>query len=63
MAIGVPFHQEISVPAKGDYYLRIGVHDLRGNRVGAVEVPVEAVRNLPLETPAEAGSGSSGSAK
>jgi VWFA-related protein len=63
MAIGVPFHQEISVPAKGDYYLRIGVHDLRGNRVGAVEVPVEAVRNLPLETPAEAGSVSSGSAK
>jgi VWFA-related protein len=56
--IGVPFHQEISVPAKGDYYIRIGVRDLRANRVGAVEVPVGIVRNLPLETPAEAGSAS-----
>jgi VWFA-related protein len=46
MAAGVPFHQEISVPMKGDYYLRIGLLDLRTNRVGAVEVPVAAVRNL-----------------
>ncbi|HET6170489.1 MAG TPA: VWA domain-containing protein, partial [Terracidiphilus sp.] len=44
---GIPWHQEISVPAKGDYFLRIGIHDLTGDRVGAVEVPVAAVRGLP----------------
>ena len=24
---GLQFHEEISVPLKGDYYLRIGLHD------------------------------------
>ena len=43
---GVPFHQEISVPAKGEFYLRTAVHDLASGRVGAVEVPVEAVAGL-----------------
>jgi VWFA-related protein len=47
LAGGVPFRQEVSVPVKGDYTLRIGLHDLTGNRVGAVEVPVATVRNLP----------------
>jgi VWFA-related protein len=45
---GIPWHQEISVPVKGTYYLRIGIHDLASNRVGAVEIPVAAVQNLPL---------------
>jgi len=43
---GLPYHEEISVPLKGDYYLRIGLHDLTSNRVGALEVPVAAVKNL-----------------
>jgi VWFA-related protein len=43
---GIPWHQEISVPIKGEFYLRIGVHDLIGNRVGAVEIPVASVKNL-----------------
>ena len=43
---GLQFHQEISVPLKGDYYLRIGLHDLNSNRVGAIEIPVAAVKNL-----------------
>jgi VWFA-related protein len=43
---GLQLHQEVSVPLKGDYYLRIGLHDLNSNRVGAVEVPVAAVKNL-----------------
>ena len=44
---GLHWRQEISVPTKGSYFLRIGIHDLTGNRVGAIEVPVAAVRNLP----------------
>jgi VWFA-related protein len=41
------YRQEISVPVKGNYFLRVGVHDLLTNHVGAVELPVSAVSNLP----------------
>ncbi len=44
---GIPYHEEISVPLKGDYSLRIGVHDLVTNHIGALEVPVDSVKNLP----------------
>jgi hypothetical protein len=46
MAEGVQFKQEISVPVKGDSFLRIGVEDLATNRVGVVEVPVAMVAKL-----------------
>jgi VWFA-related protein len=48
---GIPWHQEISVPVKGTYYLRIGLHDVIGDRVGAVEVPIASVKNLAPPTP------------
>ncbi len=49
---GIPYHQQISVPVKGQYYLRIGIHNLTGNRVGAVEIPVASVKDLaPLPAP------------
>jgi hypothetical protein len=47
---GLHFVQQISVPDKGDYFLRIGVHDMDGDHAGAVEFPVAAVRNLPVES-------------
>jgi len=47
---GLHFVQQISVPDKGSYYFRIGVHDMDGDHVGAVEFPVAAVRNLPPES-------------
>jgi hypothetical protein len=37
------FHQSIDAPAKGAFFLRIGVHDLSSDRVGAVEVPLAAI--------------------
>lgn len=46
MADGVQFRQEISVPVKGESFLRIGVEDLATNRVGVVEVPVAMVAKL-----------------
>jgi VWFA-related protein len=49
---GLPYHQEISVPVKGQYYIRVGIHDLNGNRVGALELPVALVKDLaPLPAP------------
>jgi VWFA-related protein len=44
---GLFFHQEISVPLKGEFYLRIGVHDDVADHDGAVEIPVDSVKDLP----------------
>jgi hypothetical protein len=41
------FNQDISVPEKGAYFLRIAVHDLQNDHVGAIEIPVSAVKSLP----------------
>jgi hypothetical protein len=51
---GIPFHQQISVPIKGQYFLRIGVHDIQGDRVGSLELPISAVAHLPPAPPATA---------
>ena len=48
---GLAFEQQVSVPAKGTYFLRIGVHDLPSDHIGAVEVPIAAVSNLPPVQP------------
>jgi hypothetical protein len=40
---GANLRQEIAVPAKGEYILRIGVHDLTTDHVGAIEVPVSTL--------------------
>jgi hypothetical protein len=45
-AQGILQHQEISTPAKGEYFLRIVVHDLHRDRYGAVEVGTADVRNV-----------------
>jgi VWFA-related protein len=43
----IKYVQQISVPAKGDYYLRLGMRDIGSDHVGAVELPVAAVAKLP----------------
>ena len=48
---GIQYHQVVSVPAKGEYFLRIAVHDLNADRIGALEVPVSSVRNLATVGP------------
>jgi hypothetical protein len=40
---GVGIEIPIAVPAKGDYYLRLGVHDLNSDHVGALEIPVSEI--------------------
>ena len=50
LAGGMAFHQQISVPVKGEHYLRTAIHDMVSDKVGAVEVPVAAVARLePLQ--------------
>jgi hypothetical protein len=46
VAKGIQYHQEISAPAKGEYFFRIVVHDIPRNRYGAVEVATSEVKNL-----------------
>jgi VWFA-related protein len=40
------------VPATGDYFLRIGVHDLAADKVGALEIPVSSIKLAPEGAPA-----------
>jgi VWFA-related protein len=52
---GVRWKQEISVPEKGEYYLRIGIHDMLSDKMGGVEIPVSSVAKLdPVAPPAAA---------
>ena len=41
---GLPLKEQIAVPLKGEYFLRIGVHDPGNDRIGTVEIPVDQVR-------------------
>jgi len=51
-AQGIHQHEEISAPAKGEYFLRIAVHDEHRDRYGAVEVATSQVRNVVPATAA-----------
>jgi hypothetical protein len=44
LADGLRVRQEIAVPVKGNYFLRVGVHDVASDRIGALEIPVDEVR-------------------
>jgi VWFA-related protein len=43
LASGAKLRQDIDVPAKGDYVLRIGVHDLSNEHLGAIEIPTSSI--------------------
>ena len=43
---GLPAHLQIAVPEKGEYYLRVGVHEAVTDRVGALEFPLNSVKAL-----------------
>jgi VWFA-related protein len=50
VANGIQYTQQISAPAKGEYFFRIVVHDLTRDRLGAVEVATSEVKNLQPPT-------------
>jgi VWFA-related protein len=41
---GLTARQEIAVPVKGNYFLRVGVHDVASDHIGTLEIPVDEVR-------------------
>ena len=49
---GIVQHLEVSVPAKGEYFLRIAVHDLHRDHYGAVEVATSQVKDIAPAPPA-----------
>jgi len=44
---GVRYQQQIAIPAKGEYYLRSGIHDLIGDKIGTIEVPASSITVEP----------------
>jgi VWFA-related protein len=51
------YRQQISVPAKGEYYFRIGMRDRNTDNVGALEFPLTAVAKLQPATATAAPAG------
>jgi hypothetical protein len=46
---GVHTMQKIAVPAHGDFFLRVGVHDILSDRIGTLELPAASVKvGVPL---------------
>jgi len=50
MKAGVTTKQTIAVPARGNFFFRISVHDLESDNIGALEVPVSEVKPQPLDS-------------
>lgn len=44
LAQGMQVTQQIAIPAKGNYFLRLGVRDVDGDHLGALEIPVDQVK-------------------
>jgi hypothetical protein len=44
MQSGFPAKAQIAVPAKGNFFLRVGIHDVGGDQIGAIEIPVDQVK-------------------
>jgi VWFA-related protein len=43
LAHGLQAQERIAVPVKGNYFLRVGVHDVPSDHIGALEIPVDEV--------------------
>jgi hypothetical protein len=43
VASGLPMLQQIAVPVQGNFFLRIGVHDVNSGHIGTVEIPVDQI--------------------
>lgn len=44
---GLQIHQQLSVPAKGESYIRTGVHDQTANTIGTMEIDAAALKSVP----------------
>lgn len=41
---GLHINQQIAIPVKGSFFLRLGIHDKNGDQVGALEIPVDQIK-------------------
>ena len=41
---GLSIKSQIAIPVKGNYFLRLGVHNVDGDQIGALEIPMDQVR-------------------
>lgn len=41
---GLRIRQQIAIPVKGNYFLRLGVHDQASDHIGALEIPVDQIK-------------------
>jgi VWFA-related protein len=55
MAKGLSAMQSIQAPVKGEYFLRMALHDPNGDRVGALEAPLTGLKTLATLRQQEAG--------
>lgn len=44
---GIGALQQIAIPVKGNYFLRVGVHDLGSDRIGVLEIAADQVHPEP----------------
>jgi len=44
MESGLPARTQIAIPVKGNFFLRLGMHDVEGDQIGAIEIPVDQVK-------------------
>jgi VWFA-related protein len=55
MAKGITAMQTIQAPVKGEYFLRLALHDPNGDRVGALEAPLASLKTIAVLKQQEAG--------
>jgi VWFA-related protein len=41
---GLSIKSQIAIPVKGNYFLRLGVHNVNGDQIGALEIPLDQVK-------------------
>ncbi len=44
---GMAFEQTVAMPATGNFYLRLGVHEINSGRIGVLAIPTELIRLSP----------------
>lgn len=44
---GLGASQTIAIPTHGDYFIRLGVHDVNSGHIGALEIPAESIKLTP----------------
>ena len=49
---GMSIKSQVAVPVKGNYFLRLGVHNVNGDQIGALEIPIDQVKlDIAGQTP------------